>query len=363
MREEIIFAYNQEKGRKMVGDLRGKKPVFVCIVATTDTAKIPGLSAAGQNPDLTDYTPPADVELLYYDRCKCFDGVPVTPEGIPTPALITASALKLGQIPVFVVNGGLRVLPQTPYIDVGGAPGTDITTGKAVANVHEIIERTRIAGQSFAKSAEYLVIGESIPGGTTTALALLLALGVDAEGKVSSSMPVNPHTLKTQVAMRGLDSAGIKFGDLRSDPEKAIELVGDPMQAAAAGFVLGVGGEIPLLLAGGTQMAAVAAVIHFLKPECLEQAVIATTRWIVQDRTSDIRALVDQTARIPIVAANLNFSQSTHRGLSAYEEGAVREGVGAGGAAVAAILKSQGGITCQMLQHEIEVNYTQMMRR
>jgi len=41
----------------------------------------------------------------------------------------------------------------------------------------------------------------------------------------------------------------------------------------------------------------------------------------------------------------------------------VREGVGAGGAAVAAILKSQGGITCQMLQHEVEVNYARMMRR
>ena len=35
-----------------------------------------------------------------------------------------------------------------------------------------------------------LVIGESIPGGTTTALAVLKALGFDA--KVSSSIPNNP---------------------------------------------------------------------------------------------------------------------------------------------------------------------------
>lgn len=43
---------------------------------------------------------------------------------------------------------------------------------------------------------EHLVIGESTPAGTTTALGVLTALGYDADFRVSASMPVNPTTLK-----------------------------------------------------------------------------------------------------------------------------------------------------------------------
>ena len=46
--------------------------------------------------------------------------------------------------------------------------------------------------------SDLIVVGESIPGGTTTALAVLRALGIDARFKVSSSMPENPHNLKTR---------------------------------------------------------------------------------------------------------------------------------------------------------------------
>ena len=45
---------------------------------------------------------------------------------------------------------------------------------------------------------DYLVIGESIAAGTTTALGVLRALGYDANEKVSGSMPTNPHDLKNK---------------------------------------------------------------------------------------------------------------------------------------------------------------------
>ena len=86
------------------------------------------------------------------------------------------SALRLADIPVLVVNGGLKVKPQIPFFDFGGNPGRDIRTGDSVDNVEEVIERAKVAGEQLAKAVDYLVIGESIPGGTTTALGVLSAL-------------------------------------------------------------------------------------------------------------------------------------------------------------------------------------------
>ena len=84
---------------------------------------------------------------------------------------------------MLIVNGGVKVKPQIPYIDVNGSPGRDIRTGDSVDNVEEVIERAKVVGEQLAKVSDYLVIGESIPGGTTTALGVLTALGVDAHGQ------------------------------------------------------------------------------------------------------------------------------------------------------------------------------------
>src|SRR4030065_2086848 len=120
---DVLIANNELKAKAFLDEIDGKNPLFICTIATTETAKIPGLSAAGQNPDFTDFTPPADAELLLLGKCKSIQGVPITPDGIPTPALITMSALHLADIPVIVVNGGVKVIPQIPYIDLGGQSG------------------------------------------------------------------------------------------------------------------------------------------------------------------------------------------------------------------------------------------------
>ncbi len=359
---DIIVAHNENAGKAFLNRLRGRKPLFLCVIGVTETAKIPGISAAGENPDLTDYTPPADVELLLLGRCKCIPGVPMTPEGIPTPALITMAALKLADIPVLVVSGGLKINPQVPFLDLGGRPGEDIGGGKAVDNVEEVIERAKIAGENLAKTSDYLVVGESIPGGTSTALGVLLAMGIYAKGKVSSSMPSNPHDLKIRTVEAGLKAAGIEFGTLADDPIKAVSCVGDPMMPAFAGLVIGAADDVPVLMAGGTQIGAIAAIIKALKPDVVDNLAIGTTRWIIDDKTSDLRGIVSQVADIPIMAADLDFGQSKFEGLRAYEAGVVKEGVGAGGAAIATILKSDGSITKVALLREIEKNYDQLTR-
>lgn len=358
---DVILFHEEDKGREFLMRIEGKNTLFICTIGTTETAKIPGISAAGKSPELTDYTPPADVELILLGKCKCIHGVPVTPEGIPTPALITASALKLANIPTLIVSGGLKVKPRIPLIDLGGGPGRDIRTGKALENVEEIIQNAMTLGENLAKTSDYLVVGESIPGGTTTALAVLLAMGIDAKGKVSSSMPSNPHDLKLKVVEEALRTSGIEFGSLARDPVKAISCVGDPMMPAFAGLVIGAADKIPVLLSGGTQMGAVLAVIKSLKPRVLGNLAIGTTRWIIMDKTADIKGIITQIADVPILAADVDFSLSRFGGLKAYEAGLVKEGVGAGGAAIAAMMKSRGSITRDVLLEEIERNYQRLM--
>jgi uncharacterized protein (TIGR00303 family) len=358
---DVLTACNEQKAEAFLDEIEGKHPLFICVIATTETAKIPGLSAAGANPDFTDFTPPADAELLLLGRCKSIQGVPVTPDGIPTPGLITLSALRLADIPVLVVNGGVKVKPQIPFVDLGGNSGRDIRSGDSVDNAEEVFERAKILGEQLAKTADYLVIGESIPGGTTTALGVLTALGVNAQGKVSSTLPENPHSLKAEVVSAGLKAANEKFGSLKNNPIKAISCVGDPMMPALAGLVVGGARLAPVLMAGGTQMSAILAVIRTLNPEVLCSLAVGTTRWVTMDKTSDITGIVKQFCDVPVLAADLDFGASVFPGLRIYETGIVKEGVGAGGASIATMAKVGGAVTKEILLKEIERNYALLM--
>jgi NaMN:DMB phosphoribosyltransferase len=174
-------------------------------------------------------------------------------------------------------------------------------------------------------------------------------------------MPENPHELKRRTVEEGFKSAGVKFGDFTDDPLKAVSTVGDPMQPALAGLVLGAADRVPVIMAGGTQMAAVLAVVKALNADVLGNVAIGTTRWIIADKTADLKGLVAEIADVPLLAADLDFSRSRFDGLRAYEAGVVKEGVGCGGASMAAMMKTNGEITKQVLLEEIENNYKQLV--
>src|SRR5208337_3310723 len=106
------------------------------------------------------------------------------------------------------------------------------------AVVERVFENARLFGETIAKLADYLILGESIPGGTTTALAVLCALGIDARGKVSSSMPINPHDLKSQVVNNAMKRLNLRIGDLEADPLEAVSSLGDLMMVTVAGIAL-----------------------------------------------------------------------------------------------------------------------------
>jgi len=114
-------------------------------------------------------------------------------------------------------------------------------------------------------------------------------------------------------------------------------------------------------MAGGTQMGAVLAVINALNSNVIDNVAIGTTRWIIIDKTADLKGIITQIANVPILAADIDFTQSKFEGLKAYEAGVVKEGVGAGGAAIAAMAKSEGSITKDTILREIERNYERLV--
>lgn len=133
------------------------------------------------------------------------------------------------------------------------------------------------------------------------------------------------------------------------------------MIPAFAGVVLGAAHNVPVLMAGGTQMGAVLAVVKALNQNVLNNVAVGTTRWIITDRTADLKGIITQIADIPILAADLNFAQSRFKGLRAYEKGVVKEGVGAGGSAIAAMVKSKGSVSKFTLLKKIEKNYERLL--
>lgn len=309
---------------------------------------------AGANPELIKYTSPADAEFLHYGRCKCIEVVPVTPDGKPTPALITRAALQVAEIPLLIVDAGAKIRPSIPFISFGIEPGRNIVNENAMdeSNARKAFDHGAMLGRQLVKMSDLVVIGESIPGGTTTALAVLSALGIDAKFKVSSSMPENPHDLKNKVVESAIKRAGIAHS-----PFEAIAKFGDPMIPSVAGIASGVldaSGRV--MLAGGTQMSAVVAILERLgRP--LRRLCIGTTSYVAKDPSADLVGLVRAARRVPILSCDLHLGESSKPGLQAFAKGFVKEGVGAGGASIAAMIKSKGKITARKLLRAIEKEY------
>jgi len=69
-----------------------------------------------------------------------------------------------------------------------------------------------------------------------------------------------------------------------------------------------------------------------------ENIVVGTTRWVAEDPTGDTVGLANLVGAVPLLATRLSFESSQFPQLQAYEQGFVKEGVGAGGCAIAAHL-------------------------
>ncbi len=330
-------------------------PLFLCVLSNTDTCMIPSISAAGATTDLNFYTPAGDAEIVVYGSPRSVPALPMKVNGAPTPAVMTRAALQLTDMPYLFVNAGLRIVPEVPVINLGAAPGRDIRYGNAVLHTDVIYRHAAHIGSQLGKLSDSVIIGESIPGGTTTALGVLTALGYDYG--VSSSCRENPLKIKREVVRKGIDASGLTVDEARDDPMRAIACVGDPMMPAVAGMVAGMTSlDTDIILAGGTQMIAVFTILAHLGMDT-DRISIATTKYVYQDHSINLDAVIrDLGCRVHII--DPGFADSCMDGLRKYEDGEVKEGVGAGGAMYAAGML---GVTQKEMLGAVETVYEALM--
>lgn len=339
----MIRVYTEiAQGQRWLQKYQGQRPILACILGFTDTGLIPGISAAGATPEDRQYTAIADGEFLV-------NGVTPKPQHkLPpltagaSPVFISRAVVEAFNLPIYLFNAGLPHPPAVSVIDLGGIPANCLTTGNALplTTVKHLFEQGLHWGERLAASANsgYVIISECVVGGTTTALSILTGLGIAATGKVNSSHPSCNHAQKWEVVQQGLQTIKKNL-----DPLKLVAAVGDPMQIVAAGMAIAASRRSGVLLAGGTQMLAVYALAQALvKQYSLEwqpkQIVVGTTRWVAEDMTGDTPGLAEEIGSVTLLASKLSFATSRYPQLQAYEQGYVKEGVGAGGCAIAAHL-------------------------
>jgi len=304
----------------------------------TDTCLIPGISAAGATPDSRRTTALADAEFLYWGTNISFALPPLLAGA--SPVVISRAVVAGLDLPVFIFNSGLLQTPPVPTINLGGLPASCLTTGNALplATVEHLFNQGIRWGAELS-TYPYLVLSECVVGGTTTALAVLTALGIDAYSKVSSSHPVCNHSQKWQVVQEGLSRA-----HLSPDPLTIVAAVGDPMQVVAAGMTIAASNNCGVLLGGGSQMIAVYALADRIarahkRPWKPDRVLVGTTKWVIDDPSSNLASLARELD-IPLVCSELHFHDSQFAQLRAYEQGFVKEGVGAGASAIVSHLYS-----------------------
>lgn len=358
----MIKIYSQrEKGESWLRKNRDCLPIFACILGFTETGLIPGISAAGATPEARKYTAIADAEFLVKGIQSNYQyPLPPLTDGV-SPVFITRAVVECCHVPLYLFNGGLLYPPCVPYIDLGGVPAQCLTTGKALPLeiVHHLFKQGLQWGEKLAAedSKTYLIISECVVGGTTTALAILTGLGIKAAGKVNSSHPQCNHQQKERVVQTGLTQSGLYDQLAPINPFALVAAVGDPMQIVAAGMAIAASRQMGVLLAGGTQMLAVYALIQAILNDSqekanLEQIVVGTTRWVAEDPTGDTVGLAQAVGNVPLLGTQLSFEKAAYSQLRVYEEGYVKEGLGAGGCAIAASLSY--GWTQEKLLRAIE---------
>jgi len=300
---------------------------LVLVAGTTRTATVDGISAAGAAPDLVTHTPSADAEIVVYGEPVASPVVPVSPTGCPTPAAVTRAVVERLDLPVVVVDAGLAEPTAAPTVTVGASPGTDLRESLAVPDASDVYEAGRDYGRSLPDD-DPILLGETVPGGTTTALGVLTALGERAT--VSSSLPTNPIERKRAVVAEGLAASDLDAGAAAGDPIAAVGAMGDPVLAAGAGIAHGaIETGTPLTLAGGTQLLALGALLRHAGVDA--PLSLATTSFLLGDDSAavtDLAASLDVT----VTATDPGFDAVSHPATAAFCDGEAKEGVGMGGA-------------------------------
>ena len=317
------------------------------VIAGTDTSQIKGISAAGINATSRRKTALADAEFLLFGASADHKyKLPFLNAGV-TPALISYVCSKLISVSPIVVPIGINQKPFFNHLvveDQNLGPSSCLTTGKSMTR-ERVLNLYKKGIQIGKSSKQPILIAESVPGGTTTAQAVMEAFGLNVSNLVGSSLFIAPRELKRKVIKTGLFNANLKS---EFDSFDVISSVGDPFQAFSMGLLIGTRlANQPVVLSGGSQMLAVILLaLEFLdyrnKKDFIKKVFIASTGWLVNDNSlSDLLDLINEKHNVNLVGLSspLNFKSSKYKELIDYELGHVKEGVGAGGISILAFLK------------------------
>tara|TARA_B100000073_G_C23720455_1_gene567450 strand:- start:608 stop:1774 length:1167 start_codon:yes stop_codon:yes gene_type:complete len=341
------------------------KTLFYLVIAGTNTSQVEGISAAGIDPVARKKTALADAEFLLFGPTKNHKyKLPLLSAGV-TPALISYSCAKLIRAKINIVPIGLDAQPYFNHIKLEEGRSISancVSSGQAMPleRVIYLFERGVLIGCS---TYEPLFIAESVPGGTTTAQAVMQAFGLNVSKLVGSSLINPPRQLKDEIISKGLKNANLKNN---FDVFDVIAGVGDPFQAFSLGLLIGARKrKRKVILSGGSQMLALLVLALELikndqKQELVEQIFVITTNWLVRDNSlNDLLKLIANKHKVDLIglASCLNFKSSTLKELNDYELGYVKEGVGAGGMSILANLK---GFDNKEIINECEINLRKM---
>ena len=321
--------------------------LFYLIIAGTNTSQITGISAAGIDSNSRKITALADAEFCLLGAIKDYKyKLPQLKAGV-TPALISNVCKMLLGSNLIVIPIGVARRPYFRHLlveDEFGNPSNCISTGKTMDKnrVRKLYEKGLSLGLLSNKP---IFISESVPGGTSTAQAIMEAFGLNVNNLVGSSLLNPPRSLKAKIISAGLLKAnlGNSFNSI-----DVISALGDPFQAFSMGLLIGSRKSNNLvLLAGGSQMIAILLLaLEFMsyddKKAFSEKVFVVTTGWLACDESlNKLLNLVAKKHQVKLFgfASGLDFHASKIKELRDYEIGYVKEGVGAGGMSFLAYLK------------------------
>ena len=320
---------------------------FYLIIAITNTAKNKGISAVCMDSDSGIITPLADAEFLLFGPKQDYRyKLPLLKAGV-TPALISYVCAKLIDADVVVVPIGIQKSPYFSHLNIeaeNSIPSECVSTGKAMKRfrVANLFDKGFKIGRS---SQNPIFISESVPGGTTTAQAVMEAIGYEVSHLTGSSLLNSPRKLKREIIDKGISKANL---NTNSDPFDIISALGDPFQAFSMGLLIGARKKGKMvILSGGSQMIALLALALELissaeKKLFADNVFVFTTNWLVRDnRLNSLLNLVSSRHDVDLfgIGSCLDFNSSKYQELLDFERGYVNEGVGAGGFSILAHLR------------------------
>jgi uncharacterized protein (TIGR00303 family) len=334
--------------------LKMQKATFMLALSNTKTANIQGLSQAGI-PGKLHLTPTLDAEFLCTGKVHSLENIAETPKGVPTPALMTRAVHLLAPYArIELLNLGLEVSPQVEGFKIHNfdiSPSQSIAKGADI-DAEDIFNKGLNFGKNYICKDDYLILAESVPSGTTTAMATAMGLGYDAQNYFSSSFKEVPSDIRETTLKLALSNL-----DYHDNIFEVLSKVSDNMLIFNAGFIIGLNNKIKVVLAGGTQMACVLLIVNKIlraisKNIETSNLTLCTTKWVAQDKNSDIQALLKLLSfDINAYYVDFDFSQSKHPALKLYDQGEAKEGVGAGGALMYGFLN---GLTTEQITKQVE---------